>query len=138
MKLPYEEQKYEPFAVLSGQFNATEIGIGSSRKEAYAVLVSSDKMNWLLVAPDGFILYTDLPVRFFELDFRPLVRLGSKYPTMGSAAIMVRIRMLPHIKYGQCLGSLARTLECAPDAEKARQNSSSPIRHLFGVRLAVD
>jgi RNase H-like domain found in reverse transcriptase/Integrase zinc binding domain len=55
----HENQKHEPLAFLSGSFAGPPYRWAIVRKEAYAVLATCDRMDWLLNTSEGFSLFTD-------------------------------------------------------------------------------
>ena len=73
LELPFEKQRHEPLAFLSGRFDDTEMRWAIIEKEAYAVKASCERMRWLLGTPDGFNLYTDHNNLIFIFDPLSLV-----------------------------------------------------------------
>ena len=67
--IPIEKQSPEPLAFLSGIFNGPEKGWSIPEKEAYAVVAAVDKLDYLLLRQNGFILLTDH--RNLEFIFNP-------------------------------------------------------------------
>ncbi|KAH9099082.1 hypothetical protein LEN26_016366 [Aphanomyces euteiches] len=59
LDLPIEEQRHEPLAFLSGSFTAASIRWPTVEKEAFAVVESCKRLDYLLTRPRGFRLFTD-------------------------------------------------------------------------------
>jgi RNase H-like domain found in reverse transcriptase len=62
LDLPHADQRHEPLAFLSGSFVTTMRRWSVIEKEAYAVLASCERLDWLLLpegCPEGFSLFTD-------------------------------------------------------------------------------
>jgi RNase H-like domain found in reverse transcriptase/Integrase zinc binding domain len=53
------EQRHEPLAFLSGSFTGAMSRWSIIEKEAYAIIASCDRLDWLLQSADGFSLFTD-------------------------------------------------------------------------------
>jgi RNase H-like domain found in reverse transcriptase len=56
---PRSDQHHEPLAFLSGSFTGSMRRWAIIEKEAYAIVISCERLDWLLQRPDGFSLYTD-------------------------------------------------------------------------------
>jgi RNase H-like domain found in reverse transcriptase len=59
LDLPPEQQRHEPLAFLSGSFTGSMRRCFIFEKEAYAIIASCDRIDWLLQRTDGFSLFTD-------------------------------------------------------------------------------
>jgi RNase H-like domain found in reverse transcriptase/Reverse transcriptase (RNA-dependent DNA polymerase)/Integrase zinc binding domain len=59
LDLPSVSQSHEPLAFLSGTFTGAQKRWPIVEKEAFAILVSCERLSWMLQRPDGFSLYTD-------------------------------------------------------------------------------
>ena len=57
--LPHQDKHHEPLAFLSGHFNPTQKRWSTIEKEAFAIMMCTEKMHWLASEPTGFDLYTD-------------------------------------------------------------------------------
>lgn len=90
---PHKEQRHDPLAFLSSRLNRIQLGWSILEKEAYAALVTLDRMHWVAATPAGFDLYTDhnnLIVIFdgggglpnLEDPFEPLVNVYEAVPKM--------------------------------------------------------
>lgn len=66
----HSDKSHEPLEFLLGQFTGSQIGWATleKEKEAFAVMVTTDRMYWLLPTPDGFDLYTDSHNLLFLFD----------------------------------------------------------------------
>ncbi|KAH9088946.1 hypothetical protein LEN26_019336 [Aphanomyces euteiches] len=59
LSLPLEDQRHEPLAFLSGTFTGASQRWPIVEKEAYAVVESCKRLDYLVVRPGGFRLFTD-------------------------------------------------------------------------------
>jgi RNase H-like domain found in reverse transcriptase/Integrase zinc binding domain/Chromo (CHRromatin Organisation MOdifier) domain len=59
LDLPFEEQRHEPLAFLSGSFKKAASRWSVLEKEAFALIESVLRLDYLLVRPNGFMLFTD-------------------------------------------------------------------------------
>lgn len=59
INLPHTDKRHEPLGFLSGRFSRQQLRWSTIEKEAYAVLVTLERMHWLLATPSGFDLFTD-------------------------------------------------------------------------------
>jgi hypothetical protein len=59
LDLPRASQRHEPLAFLSGVFKGAMRRRAIVEKEAYAIIASCTRLDWLLHRPDGFSLFTD-------------------------------------------------------------------------------
>jgi RNase H-like domain found in reverse transcriptase len=59
LELPRSEQRHEPLAFFSGSFTGAMRRWAIIEKQAYAIVVSCERLYWLLQRPDGFSLFTD-------------------------------------------------------------------------------
>ncbi|KAF0704575.1 Aste57867_7321 [Aphanomyces stellatus] len=56
---PLEDQRHEPLAFISGTFDGASARWPIVEKEAYAVVESCKQLDYLIVRPGGFHLFTD-------------------------------------------------------------------------------
>ena len=56
---PLEDQAHEPLAFLSGTFKGASLRWSTTEKEAYAIVASCKRLDYLLQRPGGFKIYTD-------------------------------------------------------------------------------
>jgi hypothetical protein len=59
LDLPAADQRHEPLAFLSGRFTGASTRWPILEKEAFTIITSCDRMDWLLHCPSGFSLFTD-------------------------------------------------------------------------------
>ena len=59
LDLPFNEQAHEPLAFLSGSFTGSSTNWSTAEKEAAAIILSAEKLDYLLSRPQGFHLFTD-------------------------------------------------------------------------------
>jgi RNase H-like domain found in reverse transcriptase len=59
LDLPAADQRQEPLAFLSGSFTGAMHRLSIIKKETYAILASCERLDWLLLRPEGFSLFTD-------------------------------------------------------------------------------
>ncbi|KAH9135325.1 hypothetical protein AeRB84_019220, partial [Aphanomyces euteiches] len=59
LSLPLEDQRHEPLAFLSGTFTGASQRWPIVEKEAYAVVESCKRLDYIVVRPGGFRLFTD-------------------------------------------------------------------------------
>ncbi len=59
LNLPLDEQRHEPLAFLSGTFSGASARWPIVEKEAFAIVESCKRLDYLLVRPNGFRLFTD-------------------------------------------------------------------------------
>ena len=86
LDLPPEQQRHEPLAFLSGSFTGSMRRWPIIEKEAYAIIASCDRLDWLLQRTDGFSLFTDHHNLLYV--FNPHGYHGS--PSAHSAAKLIR------------------------------------------------
>ena len=86
LDLPRSEQRHEPLAFLSGSFVGAMSRWPIIEKEAYAIVVSCDRLDWLFQRADGFSLFTDHHNLLYV--FNPGGRQES--PSAHSAAKLIR------------------------------------------------
>ena len=56
---PFDRQAHEPLAFLAGTFRGSQARWSTPEKEAYAIVASVDRLDYLLLRPEGFLLFTD-------------------------------------------------------------------------------
>ncbi|KAE9260888.1 hypothetical protein PR003_g34164, partial [Phytophthora rubi] len=59
LQLPLEKQNHRPLAFLSGRFAGASSRWATIEKEAFAIVESTRRLEYLLLRPRGFHLYTD-------------------------------------------------------------------------------
>lgn len=59
LDLPFVEQHHEPLAFQSGSFAGFSYRWSTPEKEASAIIKSCERLDYLLLRPEGFHLYTD-------------------------------------------------------------------------------
>ncbi|KAG6610584.1 DNA/RNA polymerase [Phytophthora cinnamomi] len=59
VQLPLEQQHHRPLAFLSGRFVGASSRWPTIEKEAYAIVEATRRLEYLLLRPGGFRLYTD-------------------------------------------------------------------------------
>jgi hypothetical protein len=57
--LPASEQDHQPLAFLSGAFKGASLRWSTTEKEAYAIVASCKRLDYLLQRPGGFTICTD-------------------------------------------------------------------------------
>jgi hypothetical protein len=57
--LPVDEQDHQPLAFLSGAFKGASLRWSTTEKEAYAIVASCKRLDYLLQRPGGFTICTD-------------------------------------------------------------------------------
>jgi hypothetical protein len=58
-ELPVAEQNHQPLAFLSGAFKGASLRWSTTEKEAYAIVASCRRLDYLLQRPGGFTICTD-------------------------------------------------------------------------------
>ena len=56
---PFEEQHHEPLSFLSGTFKNNQLNWSTVDKEAYAIVESVTRLDYMLLQEKGFSLFTD-------------------------------------------------------------------------------
>ena len=56
---PFNKQAHEPLAFLSGSFRCSQARCLTPEKEAYAIVASVDRFDYVLLRPEVFLLFTD-------------------------------------------------------------------------------
>ena len=56
---PFEQQLHKPLAFLAGSFRGSQARCSTPEKETHAILSSVDRLDYLLLRPEGFLLFTD-------------------------------------------------------------------------------
>lgn len=78
MDLPFEEQRHMPMAFISGSFNGSPSRWSAPEKEGFAIVELVQKLDYLLLRPQGFCLYTDhnnlVLILNPHLEFPPLAK----------------------------------------------------------------
>jgi RNase H-like domain found in reverse transcriptase/Integrase core domain/Reverse transcriptase (RNA-dependent DNA polymerase)/Chromo (CHRromatin Organisation MOdifier) domain len=59
LSLPICDQRHEPLSFLSGSFNGAPSRWPTVEKEAFAIVATCTRLDYLLMRPDGFSLFTD-------------------------------------------------------------------------------
>jgi RNase H-like domain found in reverse transcriptase len=56
---PFSEQHHSPLSFLSGSFHGSSTRWSTPEKEAFAIVESITRLDYLLMRPEGFWLFTD-------------------------------------------------------------------------------
>lgn len=56
---PFQEQHHEPLSFLSGSFKGSRARWSTPEKEAFAIVESVSRLDYILLRPEGFQLFTD-------------------------------------------------------------------------------
>lgn len=95
---PHSEQSHQLLAFLSDFFNTTQLGWSVLQKEAYAVLVTLERVYWLETTPEGFDLYTNhnnlIPSSLSGFGF--MADAFSKGATLGCASEHLQLNLFPN------------------------------------------
>lgn len=59
LDLEFSEQKHEPLSFLSGHFKGSSSRWFTAEKEAFAIVESVTRLDYILLRPDGFFMFTD-------------------------------------------------------------------------------
>ncbi|GMF43963.1 unnamed protein product [Phytophthora fragariaefolia] len=59
LEKPFDKQNHRPLAFLSGRFTGAQLRWPTIEKEAYAIVESVKRLEYLLLRPGGFHLFTD-------------------------------------------------------------------------------
>ncbi len=54
----HSKQRNAQFAFLYGRFNDTQVRWSILEEEAFAILATAEKMQWILATAQGFVLFT--------------------------------------------------------------------------------
>lgn len=96
------DQTHQPLTFLSGHFSGSQLGWSILDKEAFAIMVTTECLHWLLAKPSGFDLYTDhnnLIFLFDPLAVAPdLSQISKKSPAMGG--LSKRLQLYIHSYQG--------------------------------------
>jgi len=57
--LPFADQRHEPLSFLAGSFKGSSARWSTPEKEAFAIIDSVRRLDYMLLRPEGFLLYTD-------------------------------------------------------------------------------
>lgn len=57
--LPFEDQRHEPLSFLSGSFKGSSSRWSTPEKEAFSIVESVSRLDYLVQRPEGFLLFTD-------------------------------------------------------------------------------
>jgi len=57
--LPFEEQRHDPLSFLSGSFKGSRCRWSTPEKEAFAIVESVTRLDYLVLRPGGFLMFTD-------------------------------------------------------------------------------
>jgi hypothetical protein len=102
LDLPLEEQRHEPLAFLSGSFSNASLRWPIVEKEAYAVVEACKRLDYLVVRPGGFRLFTD---------HRNLVYI---FNPSGSNANMAKYQADKLQRWALVMSTFPYTIECLP------------------------
>ena len=79
---PFAEQNHEPLAFVSGSFTGSSLRWSTFEKEAAAIINSVEKLDYLLMRPEGFHLFTDHSNLVFILNLETAtIRLNKGSPS---------------------------------------------------------
>ena len=56
---PFDQQHHEPLSFLAGSFKGSRSRWSTAEKEAFAVVESAIRLDYILLRPEGFFLFTD-------------------------------------------------------------------------------
>ncbi|KAE9282551.1 hypothetical protein PR003_g27380 [Phytophthora rubi] len=104
-ELPLTEQQHQPLAFLSGRFVGASSRWSTIEKEAFAIVEATRRLEYLLLRPAGFRLYTD---------HRNLVYIFNPYATDGA---MARYRADKLQRWALSLMSFKYVIEHVPGEE---------------------
>ncbi|KAH9110401.1 hypothetical protein AeMF1_014779, partial [Aphanomyces euteiches] len=102
LSLPLEDQRHEPLAFLSGTFTGASQRWPIVEKEAYAVVESCKRLDYLVVRPGGFRLFTD---------HRNLVYM---FNPRGSNSGMAKYQADKLQRWALVMSTFPYTIECLP------------------------
>jgi hypothetical protein len=105
LDLPPMEQRHEPLAFLSGSFTGAMHRWSIIEKEAFAILASCERLDWLLLRPEGFSLFTD---------HNNLIYVFNPY---GSGKLVSSHTAAKLIRWALKLGNYAYTIEHVPGGQ---------------------
>jgi hypothetical protein len=71
-----KDQDLQPLSMLSGCFKAAQLNWSTPEKEAYAIVESVERLRYLLLRPNGFIILTDHKNLVFNYDPNSFKRLN--------------------------------------------------------------
>ncbi|KAG6574672.1 DNA/RNA polymerase [Phytophthora cinnamomi] len=103
VQLPLEQQHHRPLAFLSGRFVGASSRWPTIEKEAYAIVEATRRLEYLLLRPGGFRLYTD---------HRNLVYIFAPY---GPDTAMARYQADKLQRWALSLLSFTYVIEHVPD-----------------------
>ncbi|KAF0718358.1 Aste57867_1739 [Aphanomyces stellatus] len=99
---PLEDQRHEPLAFISGTFAGASARWPIVEKEAYAVVESCKRLDYLIVRPSGFRLFTDH--RNLVYMFNPL----------GSNGNLAKYQADKLQRWALVMSTFPYTIECLP------------------------
>ncbi|KAF0742575.1 hypothetical protein Ae201684P_008386 [Aphanomyces euteiches] len=102
LSLPLEDQRHKPLAFLSGTFTGASQCWPIVEKEAYAVVESCKRLDYLVVRPGGFRLFTDH--RNLAYMFNP----------RGSNSGMAKYQADKLQRWALVMSTFPYTIECLP------------------------
>ncbi|ETV71271.1 hypothetical protein H257_13409 [Aphanomyces astaci] len=100
LDLPLEDQRHQPLAFISGSFSGASARWPIVEKEAYAVVESCKRLDYLVVRPGGFRLFTD---------HRNLVYI---FNPSGSNANMAKYQADKLQRWSLVMSTFPYTIEC--------------------------
>ncbi|KAF0731194.1 hypothetical protein Ae201684_011457 [Aphanomyces euteiches] len=102
LSLPLEDQRHQPLAFLSGAFTGASERWPIVEKEAFAVVESCKRLDYILIRPAGFRLFTDH--KNLQYIFNPA----------GQSPNMARYQAHKLERWALVLSSFPYTIECLP------------------------
>ncbi|KAF0699577.1 Aste57867_9865 [Aphanomyces stellatus] len=99
---PLEEQRHEPLAFISGTFAGASVRRPIVEKEAYAVVEACKRLDYLIVRPGGFRLFTD---------HRNLVYM---FNPRGSNGTLAKYQADKLQRWALVMSTFPYTIECLP------------------------
>ena len=102
LSLPLDEQRHQPLAFLSGAFTGASERWSIVEKEAFAVVESCKRLDYILIRPAGFRLFTDH--KNLQYIFNPA----------GQSPSLARYQAHKLERWALVLSSFPYTIECLP------------------------
>jgi hypothetical protein len=111
LNLPLDEQRHKSLAFLSGTFSGASARWPIVEKEAFAIVESSKRLDYLLVRPNGFRLFTD---------HRNLVYMSNP---SGSNSNMAKYQADKLQRWALVMSTFPYTIECVSGDANVWKNS---------------
>jgi len=131
LNLPFDEQRHQPLAFISGSFTGASLRWPIVEKEAYAVVESCKRLDYLVVRPGGFRLFTD---------HRNLVYI---FNPSGSNSNMAKYQADKLQRWSLVMSTFPYTIECVSGDVNvwgdllSRWGSAPPDRPVAHVRKLI-